>query len=160
MTITTIPETQLPDGLHHPAAVETLARMAGWDGEELPHRLYFGAKSGFSERTMFILSSKGDGYYQTSLDGGCTCPDFRLRKAGTGQFCKHQKILAEHLAAKVTRPAASLPKGVIPMTEAQIEERKARIAERNRRRAEERTISMGPRTLGFNCPDELARAPI
>ena len=135
MTGTTITEpttSDLPEGVHASDGVEYLARAAGLVGD-LPKICIFGEEMGFSETTAFIKTSRGNGYYQTTLKT-CTCPSFKFR----GRPCKHQKILSERL------------------------ERRARIDERNRQRDEERARDPKPSTSqrGFNQPETLAVAPL
>lgn len=68
------------------------ARVLGWKGRDKPKMIAFSPKKGFSKHTAFILSAKGDGYYQTTLDK-CSCPDHEFRH----HECKHQKMLAKYL---------------------------------------------------------------
>lgn len=96
----------LPEGVHSAEGVAFLAKMAV---TQLPKVVVFGEPY-FSEPTAFMKASDSRGYYMVSMSE-CSCPDYKYRKAGTGQLCKHQKELARRL------------------------ERKARIDQRNRERA-------------------------
>jgi hypothetical protein len=99
----------LPDGVHAPEGVAFLAKMPV---SQLPNVVCFGEPY-FSEPTAFMKTSDKRRYYMTTMSE-CSCPDFRFRKAGTGELCKHQKELARRL------------------------ERKARIDARNKERAIQR----------------------
>ena len=144
----------LPDGLHHRRGVEYLAAAAGMEPDKIGAAVVFGEEVGFSETTGFFKDSKGRGYWMTTFNG-CSCPDWRYRKAGTGKLCKHQERLAEVLKARGT---ASLPSGVVGMTSEELAERADRIAARNARQAEERArraAAVSPSRRGFNNPGEV-----
>jgi hypothetical protein len=163
----------LPDGLHSAEGVRFLAEAAGFQGGELPPTVIL--SQGFAEVTGFFRESKGRGYWMTTLNG-CSCPDFKYRKAGTGKLCKHQSKLiavvqqrefdeayATYQKAKETyqpEPLPELPTGVVRMTSAEMEARRARINARNAKiredRAKDPTFST---SKGFNCPGE-AVAPV
>jgi len=98
-TLTATPEScdeNRDQGLHSAEGVAYLARLSGWEGDKLPKICVFCEDQGFSETTAFVRSRNGRGYYQVTLNE-CSCPDWRYRKAGTGQLCKHQKALAAAL---------------------------------------------------------------
>lgn len=172
-TTTTEPTAcELTEGLHAVEGVRYLAEMRGFpEGEALPDILIF--NRGFSEKTAFVKSSNGRGYYRTTKTI-CTCPSFKFR----GGLCKHQKaFIAEvdrrefakaysaYLEASKTyenEPLPELPRGVVGMTSAELETRRARIAARNaERRAERATAARVPSTSrGFNQPETLAVAPL
>lgn len=139
---------QFPAGVHSPTGV---AFLAGVEVSDLPEMAIF--TEHFSEVTAFVHTSK-EGYYMTTLNE-CSCPDWRFRKAGTGQLCKHQKRLAAALDRKAKKDQPVLPKGVKGMSAEDLEERRARIAERNRKRAAEPSPVEKP-FRGFNPPEDLA----
>jgi hypothetical protein len=43
----------------------------------------------------------------------CSCPDYRVRKAGTGTLCKHQKALAAALHKRGVKPLPPEEEAVI-----------------------------------------------
>ncbi|MDD3564043.1 MAG: SWIM zinc finger domain-containing protein [Methanothrix sp.] len=168
----------LPEGVHAPEGVEYLARHAGWKGSQLPKFVGFGEELGFTEPIAFIKTSNRRGYYQTTLSK-CSCPDFRFRKGPTGQLCRHQKALAVVLHKRgnwppvtgvqaINRPTEvpslkwtaeatrTLPRGVKPLSEEELQVRKMRIYERNLQHAEGRAKDSTPSTSkGFYLPEEV-----
>lgn len=141
-------ETALPDGVHAPEAVRTLARMIGWDAP-IRNMIVFDPAAGFREPTAFIKTGDGNGYYMTTLSS-CTCPAHHK-----GGQCKHQRRLAE--AIRRREEAANLPRGVESMTSDELATRKARIQERNRERCEAPTVAPSEhQPKGFNQPEEEA----
>jgi len=130
--IVTIDESiakDLPEGVHSAGGVAFLAKMAV---SQLPKVVVFGEPY-FSEPTAFMKTSDMRGYYMVTLSE-CSCPDYKYRKAGTGQLCKHQKELARRL------------------------ERKARIDQRNReraiKRAQQEPLDENQRPM-FGIPEEM-----
>jgi len=123
-----IPEP-VAEGVHSAEGVAFLAKMAV---TQLPKVVCFGEPY-FSEPTAFMKTSDSRGYYMVSMSE-CSCPDFRFRKAGTGQLCKHQKELARRL------------------------ERKARIDQRNQeraiKRAQQEPLDENQRPM-FGIPEEM-----